>query len=213
MHIVDTVLWFEGEKNLTLRLLRAVKNRFGPTDEVGLFSMNDKGLESVSNPEGIFLTEIKDSVSGVTVASIMEGTRPILVEIQALVVQSKLAFPKRIAQGIDPRRFELLLAVIQRRLGLPLYEYDCYVSVSGGINIKNDPSADLAICLVIISAFRDKPLPRSCIAIGEVGLLGDIREVIAQDRRVKDAKRLGYKTVISTGTSNYLRDVVRKYLK
>lgn len=213
MHIVDTVLWFEGEKNLTLRLLRAVKNRFGPTDEVGVFSMDDKGLESVSNPEGIFLTDTKENLAGLAIASIMEGTRPILVEIQALVVESKIAYPKRIAQGVDGKRFELLLAVIQRRLGLPLFGYDCYISVSGGINIKNDPSADLAICMAIVSSYQDKSLPKGSIAIGEVGLLGDLREVVAQEKRVKEAKRLGYKTVISRKSSKYLREAVKKYLK
>src|SRR3989344_662345 len=213
MHIVDTVLWFEGDKSLTLRLLRAVKNRFGPTDEVGIFSMEDKGLVGLDSPEKVFLTKSTKSVSGTAVASVLEGTRPILVEIQSLVVSSKLAFPKRVAQGVDSKRFELLLAVLTRRCGLPLYEYDAYVNITGGISIKNDPSADLATCLSVASALFDKALPSDAIAIGEVGLLGDIREVVAQEKRIKEARRLGYKNVITSKEVKYLQEAIRKYLR
>lgn len=212
MHIVDTVLWFEGDKSLTLRLLRAVKNRFGPTDEVGIFSMEDRGLVSLESPEKVFLTQAKKSVSGTVVACVLEGTRPILVEIQSLLVPSKMAFPKRVAQGIDAKRFELLLAVLTRRANLPLYEYDCFVNIAGGINIKNDPSADLAICLSLASAFFDKALPTNSIAIGEVGLLGDIREVVVQEKRIKEAKRLGYGVAISNKEVKYLQEAIRKYI-
>jgi DNA repair protein RadA/Sms len=170
-HIVDTVLWFEGDKSLTLRLLRAVKNRFGPTDEVGIFSMENKGLTSVTNAEKIFLTRGRKNVAGSVTSSVMQGSRPIMVEIQSLIVPSKLAFPRRIAQGIDPKRLELLIAVLSRRCGLPLYEYDCFVNVAGGI-VARDPAVDLAICLSIASSFFDKPLARDSVAIGEVGLLG-----------------------------------------
>ena len=213
MHIVDTVLWFEGDKSLTLRLLRAVKNRFGPTDEVGVFEMEDKGLISVSDPEKLFLTLDKKTTPGSVLTSILQGTRPLLVEIQSLVVPTKMAFPKRIAQGVDVRRFELLLAVLQRRSGLPLYEFDCFVNIAGGITIKNDPSADLAICLSVASAYFDKTLPKGSIAIGEVGLLGDIREVIAQEKRTKEAKRLGYRVMITNREVRYLQEAIRKYLK
>jgi len=213
MHIVDTVLWFEGEKSLTLRVLRAVKNRFGPTDEVGIFSMEDKGLKSVTSPEKAFLTKSKKEVPGYIVTSILEGTRPILTEIQSLIVPTKLVFPRRIAQGIDSKRLEVLLAVLQRRCGLPLYEYDCFVNVAGGISIKNDPSADLAICLAIASAFYDKPIKKNTIAIGEVGLLGDVRGVVAQDKRVKEAKRIGYSRVISSKDVKYLRDAIKTQLR
>jgi DNA repair protein RadA/Sms len=212
MHIVDTVLWFEGEKSLTLRVLRAVKNRFGPTDEVGIFSMEDRGLKSVTSPEKAFLTKSKKEVPGYIVTSILEGTRPILTEIQCLIVPTKLAFPRRIAQGIDSKRLELLLAVLQRRCGLPLYEYDCFVNVAGGISIKNDPSVDLAVCLAIASAFYDKPIKRNTMAIGEVGLLGDIRGVVAQKKRVKEARRIGYTKVITSKDVKYLREAIKKFL-
>jgi len=213
MHLVDTVLWFEGDKSLTLRLLRAVKNRFGPTDEVGVFSMEDKGLISLSDPEKLFLSKVRKAVSGNVVTSVMQGTRPMLIEIQALVVPTKLAYPKRIAQGIDPKRIELLLAVLQRRCGLPLYEFDCFVSVAGGISIKNDPSADLAICLSIASAYFDKAISRTTLAVGEVGLLGDIREVVAQDKRIKEARRLGYKYSIGSKSVKYLQEAIKSHLR
>lgn len=211
-HIVDTVLWFEGEKSLTLRVLRAVKNRFGPTDEVGIFSMEEKGLVSMTDPEKIFLTKEKRNVAGSIVSSIMQGSRPILVEIQALVVPTKLVFPRRVAQGIDHRRLELLLAVLIRRCGLPLYEHDAFVNVAGGISAK-DPACDLAICLSLASAYFDKPLVTKTIAIGEVGLLGEIREVVAQDKRVKEAKRLGFTTFITSKSVNYLQKAIRKHLR
>lgn len=213
MHIVDTVLWFEGDKSLTLRMLRAIKNRFGATDEVGIFSMGDKGLLPLSSPEKVFLTKIEKSLPGSCVTSIMNGTRPILVEIQSLVVPSKLAFPKRVAQGIDSRRYELLLAVIMRRLRFPLHEFDCFANVAGGISLKSDPSADLAICLSIASSFYDKPMRAKAVAVGEVGLLGDIREVVAQDKRVKEAKRLGFSIPITHRQVKYLGEAIRKYLK
>jgi DNA repair protein RadA/Sms len=212
MHLVDTVLWFEGDKTLSFRLLRAVKNRFGPTDEVGIFTMGSVGLSSVTNPAKLFLGSGKSRVSGSAVVSVMQGTRPILVEVQALVVPSKMAFPKRIAQGVDNRRFELLLAVVTRRLGLPLYEYDCYLNVVGGVLIKGDPSADLAICLAVSSAYYEKPLPDKLLAIGEVGLLGEIREAQGGDKRVREAKRLGYTKIITSKEVGYLSQAVKKYL-
>jgi DNA repair protein RadA/Sms len=210
-HIVDTVLWFEGDKSLTLRLLRAVKNRFGPTDEVGIFSMEDKGLRSIVNPEKLFLTGGRKEVAGSVVSSVMQGLRPIMVEVQALVVPTKLAFPKRIAQGIDSRRLELLIAVLVRRCGLPLYEHDCFVNIAGGISAR-DPATDLAICLSLASAYFDEPLLKKTIAIGEVGLLGELREVVAEEKRIKEAKRLGFTNVISHKESKYLQQAIKKYL-
>ena len=164
-HIVDTVLWFEGDKTLTLRLLRAVKNRFGPTDEVGIFEMQDKGLISVTDTEKLFLEKSKKQVPGSVVTSILQGTRPMLVEIQALVVPTKMAFPKRVAQGIDSRRLELLLAVLIRGCGLPLYDYDVIVNCAGGMKIT-EPGADLAIILAIVSAYYDKPVSGKVMALG-----------------------------------------------
>lgn len=212
-HVVDTVLWFEGDKSLTLRMLRAMKNRFGPTDEIGIFSMEDKGLISQINPEKLFLTGIRKKVSGSVTTSVMRGSRPILIEIQSLIIPSKLAYPKRIAQGIDAKRLEMLIAVLARRCGLALYDYDCFVNVTGGISVRNDPSADFAICMSLASSFFDKPLSKKNIVIGEVGLSGDIREVIAQEKRIKEARRLGYTSIISSRAIKYLQEAIGKYLK
>ncbi|MCX6705570.1 MAG: DNA repair protein RadA [Candidatus Woesebacteria bacterium] len=225
-HIVDTVLWFEGDKTLTLRLLRAVKNRFGPTDEVGIFDMQDKGLVSVNDTEHMFVKTglpANRRVPGSIVTSILQGTRPLLVEIQALVVPTKMAFPKRVAQGIDSRRLELLLAVLIRRCGLPLYDYDVFVNCAGGMKIT-EPGADLAIILAIASAYYDLPAnathnalqagkPSNIIAIGEVGLLGEIREVMAQEKRMKEARRLGFTQIISSKEYHFVGEVIKKLLK
>ena len=211
-HIVDTVLWFEGDKTLTLRLLRAVKNRFGPTDEVGIFEMQDKGLISVTDTEKLFLEKSKKQVPGSVVTSILQGTRPIWVEIQALVVPTKMAFAKRVAQGIDSRRLELLLAVLIRRCGLPLYDFDVFVNCAGGMKIT-EPGADLAIILTIASAYFDKPISNKTIALGEVGLLGEIREVMAQEKRMKEARRLGFTQVISSKEDRFVGEVIKKLLK
>ncbi|MFC1625723.1 DNA repair protein RadA [Patescibacteria group bacterium] len=211
-HIVDTVLWFEGDKSLTLRLLRAVKNRFGPTDEVGIFEMQDRGLISQNDPEKLFLTSGRKAVAGSVVSSILSGTRPFLVEIQSLVVPTKLAFPKRITQGIDSRRLEMLLAVLIRRCGLPLYEWDVFVNVAGGIKAA-DPAIDLAICLSIASSYFDKVVALKTIAVGEVGLLGEIREVVAQDKRMKEARRLGYTLTIDSSKYQGIKEVINRILR
>jgi len=211
-HIVDTVLWFEGDKTTPLRLLRAVKNRFGPTDEVGIFEMQEKGLISLVNAEKIFLSKTRKQIAGTVVSSIMQGSRPILVEVESLVVPTKMAFPKKIAQGIDSRRLELLLAVLIRRCGLPLYEYDCFVNIAGGIKVT-EPASDLAVCLSIASAFLDKPLAKGSIAIGEIGLSGEIREVVAQEKRVKEAKRQGFNIPITNKQVKYLSQAIKKYLR
>jgi DNA repair protein RadA/Sms len=201
-HIVDTVLWFEGDKSLTLRMIRAVKNRFGPSDEVGVFEMKDKGLVSLSNPEKTFLSDAKDAPGRIT-SAIMQGTRPILVEVEALVLPSKMAFPKRIAQGVDSKRFELLIAVLTRRCNIPLYEYDCFINIAGGIRAY-EPSVDLAICMSLASSYFDKAISRNILAVGEVGLLGDIREVIGQEKIVKLGSKLGYKETTHLSTISAL---------
>ena len=208
-HIVDTVLWFEGDKTLTTRVLRAVKNRFGPTDEVGVFEMMDAGLKPMSDISKAFLEKSKKQVSGSIVTSVMQGSRPILVEIQALVVPTKLAIPRRVAQGIDSRRLELLLAVLTRRSGLPLYDNDVFVNVAGGFKIT-EPASDLAICLAVSSAFYDKPLSGKLIAVGEVGLLGEIREVVAEEKRIKEARRLGFSEPVSSREFKYLNEAINK---
>jgi DNA repair protein RadA/Sms len=193
-------------------MLRAVKNRFGPTDEVGVFEMEDKGLTSLTNAEKIFLTGGRKEIPGSVVSSILQGTRPLLVEIQSLIVPTKMAFPKRIAQGLDSRRLELLLAILIRRCGMPLYDYDVFVNVAGGIKVM-EPASDLAICLSIASAFYDKALSKKTIAVGEVGLLGEIREVVAQDKRIKEAKRLGFANPITSREVKYIGEALKKYVK
>lgn len=211
-HIVDTVLWFEGDKTLTLRMLRAYKNRFGPTDEVGIFTMEDKGLVSVTSAEKIFLSKDQKSVSGSSVTSVLEGTRPILVEIQSLVVPTKLAFPKRVSQGFDSRRLELMLAVLQKRCGIPLGEFDVFVNVVGGVTIK-DPGADLAVCLSIASNYFDKALPPKLVVVGEVDLLGEVRQAQSQERRVKEARRVGFSLTASNKETKYLNQAINRYLR
>ncbi len=211
-HIVDTVLWFEGDKKSQLRLLRSVKNRFGSTDEVGIFSMEDKGLKSLDNPEKLFLDSSSDNVAGSVVSILMEGTRSILVEVQSLVVPTKMAFPRRVAQGVDAKRLEMLLAVLFRRANVAMYDMDVFVNVAGGIK-ANDPSIDLAICISVASSFYEKPLPKKFIAVGEVGLSGEIRKVGMQEKRIKDAKRLGYSDVADSTSFKCLSQVIKAYLK
>lgn len=211
-HLVDTVLWFEGEQSLTLRVLRANKNRFGSIDEVGIFSMQEVGLVSEDDPQRLFLTDSKIHASGSVVSSILQGTRPILVEVQSLVVPTKLAFPKRNAQGIDPRRFEMLIAVLIRRVGIPLHDYDVLVNVAGGIKAY-DPGIDLAVCLSVASSFYDKILPKKMLAVGEVGLLGEIRSVNLEEKRTKEAHRLGFNNIASQKSFKFLAQAVKSYLR
>ncbi len=195
-HLVDTVLYLEGDKHHEFRILRSQKNRFGPVDEVGVFTMAGNGLIEVNNPSDVFLEERRKNVPGSCVACVMEGTRPVLVEIQALVVPSQLAMPRRVASGIDQRRLQLLVAVLSKRLRLPLATYDVYVNVAGGLNLK-EPAADLAVCLAIVSSFKNKPVGPKTAAFGEVGLLGEIRKVSWSEKRIKEAKKLGYTQVIT----------------
>lgn len=211
-HIVDTVLWFEGDKTLTTRVLRAVKNRFGPTDEVGVFEMQDMGLMPIADLEKAFLEKGIKDVSGSIVTSVMQGTRPLLVEIQALVVPTKLAIPRRTAQGIDSRRLELLLAVLTRRCGLPLYDFDVFVNIAGGLKVT-EPASDLAICLAVASSYFDKSIPGKTIAVGEVGLLGEVREVVAQDKRIKEAKRMGFTVSVSSREYKFVNQAIKTLFK
>lgn len=207
-HIVDTVLWFEGDNTTNLRILRSIKNRFGPTDEVGIFEMKDLGLISVTDNQKIFIPDDKTNISGSAIASVMQGSRPILVEIQALVVSTKLAFPRRLAQGIDQKRLEVIIAVLIRRCGLALHGYDVFVNVSGGIKVT-EPGSDLAVALAIASSYFDKALPSKSVAVGEIGLLGEVRDVTMQEKRIKEAVRLGYKNVISNKDNKYLSQIVK----
>lgn len=211
-HMVDTVLWFEGDKTLTTRILRAVKNRFGPTDEVGIFEMKDEGLKPVADIEKLFVDSGKNKSPGSIIGVVMQGTRPILAEIQALVIPTKLAIPRRVAQGIDPRRLEMILAVLTKKCGLPLYDSDVFINVVGGIKIT-DTSADLAIALAVASSFYDKPLGPKVVAVGEVGLLGEVRPVMAEEKRIKEARRLGYVQNISSASFRNLYSAIKESLK
>jgi len=207
-HLVDTVLYLEGDKHHEFRILRSQKNRFGPVDEVGVFTMSGSGLLEVNNPSDVFLEERQKNVPGSCVAIVMEGTRPVLVEIQALVVPSQLAMPRRVASGIDQRRLQLLVAGLSKRLRLPLATDDVYVNVAGGLNLK-EPAADLAVCLAIVSSFKNKPIGAKTAAFGEVGLLGEIRKVSWSEKRIKEAKKLGYSQIISPGTAKDLSTAVK----
>ncbi|KKQ31440.1 MAG: repair protein radA protein [Candidatus Shapirobacteria bacterium GW2011_GWE1_38_10] len=188
-HMVDTVLYFEGERNGELRILRVDKNRFGPTDEVGVFKMEEKGLREISSEE-VSLIDNKVSQIGSTVSLVMEGTRPLLVEIQALVTESFSQMPKRIFSGIDFNRGQLLVAVAQKVLGIPLYKEDVFVAVSGGIKIS-DPGVDLAVIGAIYSSYKDRPYKNGIVLVGEVSLLGQVRKVKMGEKRTKEIKSLG----------------------
>jgi len=210
-HIVDTVLWFEGERSQALRLIRAVKNRFGPTDEVGVFEMTEKGLIGVDNPSKLLLAERVKDVPGSVISVVLEGTRPMLVEIQALTSASQLAVPRRVATGIDMARLQMLVAVLSRRVGLSLGDMDIFVNVTGGIRLA-DRGIDLAICLAIASSFLNKKLSSDVAAVGEVGLLGEVRKIGGLDKRIKEAKKLGYR-VASAESGKSVSAAIKKLLE
>ncbi|MDZ4209754.1 MAG: DNA repair protein RadA [Candidatus Curtissbacteria bacterium] len=209
-HMVDVVLFMEGERFADLRMLRGLKNRFGPTDEVGVFRMTNDGMEAVENPSEIFLTNSggTDGQIGSVIVCAMEGTRPILLEIQALVTQSALAIPRRVVSGIDYNRVVLLSAVLQKTAGLSLYNQDIFVKVAGGFKIA-EPAADLAVCLAIASSYSNKPVPSKVCVFGEVGLLGEIRTVSNEAKRTKEAKRLGFSKVLNSGEVGNIREAIK----
>jgi DNA repair protein RadA/Sms len=194
-HIVDTVLYFEGDRFSLYRILRAVKNRFGSTNEIGVFEMTAEGLSEVKNPSEIFLAERPKGACGSVVSSVMEGSRPLLVEIQALVSKSGFGYARRRAQGFDYTRLSLLIAVLEKRIGLHLETEDIFVNIAGGIKIE-DPACDLAVSISIASAFRDKPVPADAVILGEVGLAGEIRSVSQVVLRINEAEKLGFRQVI-----------------
>ena len=194
-HMVDTVLYFEGDRHASYRILRGVKNRFGSTNEIGVFEMRQNGLVEVENPSQFMLDGKPKGASGSVVACSMEGTRPILLEVQALVCRSNFGNPRRTANGCDFNRVNLLMAVLEKRLGLPLGEYDAYVNIAGGIRM-NEPAVDLAIVLALVSSYKEKPLDETMICFGEVGLSGEVRSVNMVEQRVNEAKKLGFTTCI-----------------
>lgn len=194
-HIVDVVLNFEGERHSGFRLVRATKNRYGPSDEVGCFEMTDSGIREVPDPSGLFTLGIEAPLPGTCVTVSMEGRRPLLAEVQALVGVSPLDKPRRSTHGLDPSRLAMILAVLEKRAHAGLYRYDVYASTVGGARLS-DPGADLAVALAIASSHRERELPRSLLAIGEVGLAGEVRQVPGVERRLAEAWRLGFTTAV-----------------
>jgi DNA repair protein RadA/Sms len=199
-HIVDTVLYFEGETTLDHRILRAVKNRFGSVDEIGVFRMTGAGLEPVANPAAAFLAGRSSGASGSAVTALMEGTRPMLVEIQALASKAGFGTPQRVATGLDHRRLALLLAVLERRGGLPFGNLDVFVNVTGGVRLM-EPSTDLAVLAALVSTVHDRPVPADALFLGEVGLGGEIRPVAGVERRLAEAARQGFRRVFLSSRS------------
>jgi DNA repair protein RadA/Sms len=205
-HMVDTVLELSGDRQHLLRLLRTIKNRFGPTDETGIFQMTSEGLLEVKDPGAILLEGRIENAPGSCLTMIMEGTRPLTIEIQALVVSSPLPIPRRIAKGISINRLQLICAVLTKHLRLPISEKDVFVNVTGGLDVK-DPGADLGIALAIISSAKNIPLPQNSICFGELGLLGEIRKVGFTDKMQKEALSLGYKHIFSPETHKTISSV------
>jgi len=191
-HMVDTVLYFEGDRNHIFRILRAVKNRFGSTNEIGVFEMKDQGLDEVANPSAVFLSERPANASGSAVTASMEGTRPILVELQALASSTSFGTPRRTILGLDPNRVALLAAVMEKQLGMHLMGYDIFMNVAGGVKVI-EPAVDMAIVSAIASSFLDKPISDGTVVIGEVGLTGEVRAVGQVDTRIAEAKKMGFK--------------------
>ncbi|NOY76966.1 MAG: DNA repair protein RadA [Calditrichaeota bacterium] len=194
-HMVDALLYLEGDRQYQYRILRTVKNRFGSTNELGVFEVRENGLRDVSNPSELFLSTDRENLSGLAVTCTIEGTRPILVEIQALTSQSGFGMPQRTAAGIDHRRLSLLLAVLEKRAGLRIGSFDVFVKVAGGLRL-DEPAADLAVALAIASGFRNRVVHPKAVLVGEVGLGGDIRSVSQIDRRVLEAERLGFEKIL-----------------
>lgn len=194
-HMVDTVLYFEGDRHASYRILRGVKNRFGSTNEIGVFEMRQNGLIEVENPSEYMLSGKPENASGSVVACSMEGTRPILLEIQALVCQSNFGMPRRTAAGTDYNRVNLLMAVLEKRAGLHLSNFDAYVNIAGGIKM-NEPAIDLAIVMALVSSYKNRPVDEKMIVFGEVGLSGEVRAVSMPEQRVQEAKKLGFETCL-----------------
>jgi DNA repair protein RadA/Sms len=194
-HIVDTVLYFEGDKGHSYRILRAVKNRFGSTNEIGVFEMKDVGLEEVTNPSELFLAERPAKSTGSVVVSSVEGTRPILVELQALVSSTSYAMPKRMANGVEINRVSLLLAVMEKRLGLHLSGQDVYVNVIGGMQV-DEPAIDLGLVAAVTSSLRDCPIDHGIVVLGEMGLGGEVRAISQAELRVREAAKMGFSRCI-----------------
>jgi DNA repair protein RadA/Sms len=210
-HMVDTVLFLEGEKFAKTRILRSLKNRFGPVDEIGIFLMEENGMQEATNPEQLFLTSGKDEVPGSVLVATLEGSRAFLVELQALVVTTRLPMPRRVVSGIDARRVELLLAVLQKHCHVPLDTMDVFVNVAGGMKLS-DPGIDLGICLAVYSSWKNIAISKT-VGIAEVGLLGELRSVTGLEKRIKEAEKLGFSNTLTVKQHNSLREVLAKLHK
>ncbi|HHW31293.1 MAG TPA: DNA repair protein RadA [Clostridiaceae bacterium] len=209
-HMVDTVLYFEGERHMSYRLLRAVKNRFGSTNEIGLFEMRDSGLAEIENPSLAMLSGKQEDVPGSVVVSSLEGTRPMLIEIQALVCESNFGMPRRMATGLDQNRINMLMAVLEKRVGFQLYNHDAYVNVVGGIRL-DEPACDLGIICAIASSFRNVSVESSTVIMGEVGLTGEVRAISQIDKRILEALRLGFRNcVVPLGNFNSANQIKKE---
>lgn len=193
-HLVDTVIQFEGEKTYSYRILRALKNRYGSTNEIGIFEMGEKGLVEVENPSEIFLTGRNNDATGITIASVMEGSRPILLEVQSLVTATNYGMPQRVSNGFDSRRLQMILAVLEKRLGIPFSHNDVFVNIAGGVYL-NDASADLAVAIALVSSFKDISIDTKTVFIGEIGLTGEVRPVSSIEQRIAEADKLGFERV------------------
>ncbi len=194
-HLVDTVLYLEGERSHTLRLLRTVKNRFGPTQELGVFEMREAGLTEVAEPSGLFMAERSLEVPGAAVVPSLEGSRPILVEVQALVSPSSLALPRRQSMGVDPGRVSLLVAILEKRVGLAMSGQDLFVNVAGGVRVT-EPALDLGVALALASSFLERPVPLDTMVFGEIGLTGEVRAVNSPEVRLKEGRKLGFRRAL-----------------
>ncbi len=203
-HMVDTVLYFEGDKDYQFRILRSIKNRFGAANEIGIFEMHDTGLFEISNPSQLFLSAREDLVSGSAVFAGIEGTRPLLAEIQALIAPSYMPSPRRAVVGWDQNRLAMIVAVLSSRFGISLYDKEVYLNVVGGLKI-NEPAVDLAVAIALISAYKDVAIPRNCVFMGEIGLSGEIRMVSQIEYRLKEAEKLGFKKAIIPEGVNKLK--------
>ncbi|MCZ7557463.1 MAG: DNA repair protein RadA [Bacteroidia bacterium] len=194
-HMVDTVLQFEGDHHHAYRIVRGLKNRFGSTNEIGIFEMRENGLREVSNPSEVFLSERSRGISGACVSTSLEGTRALLIEVQALVTPSNYGMPQRTVAGLDARRVSLLLAVLEKRYGLRVGQYDVFVNIAGGVRI-DEPAIDLAVCAAVVSSARDLPIDHATAIVGEVGLGGEVRSVSQLEKRVAEAAKLGFKRIV-----------------
>jgi DNA repair protein RadA/Sms len=195
-HIVDTVLYLEGDSQHLFRILKTTKNRFGPVSEIGMFEMGERGMTEVLDPSKLFLEEAETKAPGSCITVTMEGFRPILFEVQALTAKTSFGYPRRTASGVSSNRLEVLIAILEKRCGLNLSNQDVYVSIAGGLKVS-EYAIDLAVCMAIASSLKDKPVGQKTVVFGECGLLGEVRKVPHEDSRIKEAKKLGFTEAIS----------------